>query len=155
MVDISRLLTVERIVTLKEDCDKDAALSRLVDVLAKTREVTDKAELSRAITDRERILSTGVGGGIAIPHAKVPSVKRFVAAIGISKKGVPFQSQDKKPAHVIVMIAGPENQSEEYIKILARFTAILRKENTVKKILQADGPKAVLGFFESEKVDGT
>ena len=136
-MDISELLSAKRIINLTKEKAKDTALKSLVRCLARTDFVAKEKELSKAISDRERILSTGIGQGIAIPHAKIPSVSGFVAALGISKDGIPFDSLDGRPAHVIVMIAGPEGQNEEYLRILARFTGALKPEETRNRILGA------------------
>lgn len=146
-MDISTLVNVSRIVTIK-DTTKDAALKALVKVLSKTDKVAKEKDLAKAISDRERILSTGIGYGIAIPHAKIPSVSGFVAAIGISKAGIPFESLDGKPVHVMVMIAGPEGQNEEYLRILAKFTAVLKSEQTRTRIIEAKKPEQVLSILQ-------
>jgi mannitol/fructose-specific phosphotransferase system IIA component (Ntr-type) len=146
-MDISALVTANRIIPIKENT-KDAALKALVKVLARTDKVAKEKELAKAISDRERILSTGIGYGIAIPHAKIPSVSAFVAAIGICKAGIPFDSLDGKPVHVIVMIAGPEGQNEEYLRILARFTAVLKSEQTRTRIIEAKKPEQVLAILQ-------
>jgi len=136
-MDITEIVAASRIVNLKKEATKEAALKTLVRCLSKTDYVSKEKELAKAISDRERILSTGIGQGIAIPHAKISTVSRFVAALGISKGGIPFESLDGKPAHVIVMIAGPEGQNEDYLRILARFTAVLKPEETRKRIIEA------------------
>jgi mannitol/fructose-specific phosphotransferase system IIA component (Ntr-type) len=149
-MEIGELLTEKRIVTVK-DKTKDGALKTLVRVLARTPQVAKEKELAKAISDRERILSTGIGYGIAIPHAKIPSVSGFVAALGISKAGVPFDSLDGKPAHVVVMIAGPEGENEEYLRILARFTSVLKSEETRTRIIEAKGSAAVLSILQEPR----
>jgi len=146
-MDISELLTADRIVHLKES-SKPKALRALVKVLAKTKQVSKEKELEKAISDRERILSTGIGYGIAIPHAKIATVSDFVAAVGISKEGVPFDSLDGKPVHVIVMIAGPEGKNEQYLRILARFTAILKSDQTRSRIIEAKTAKSILEILQ-------
>lgn len=146
-MDITTLLNADRIVQIKEET-KDGAIKALVRTLAKCPEVTKEKELSKAIHDRERILSTGIGQGIAIPHAKIASVTKFVAAIGISKSGVDFDSLDDKPAHIIVMIAGPEGQSEEYLRILSRFTAVLKNEPTRRRVIEAKKPEQVMTILQ-------
>lgn len=145
-MDITQLLAADRIITLKTET-KDDALKALVKVLGKTSAVAKEKELAKAIMERERILSTGVGSGIAVPHAKIASVREFVAALGISKAGVPFDSQDHLPVHIMIMVAGPEGQNEEYLRILARFTHILKSEQTQKRILEAKKPEQVMAIL--------
>ena len=146
-MDITKLLAPKRILFL-EDTTKDAALRRLARSLARTEAVTSEKELLKAINDRERILSTGVGQGIAMPHAKISSVNDFVSAVGISKKGVPFDSLDGKPAHFIVMIAGPENRNEEYLHTMAAFMRILKPETTRQRLLAARNAAAVMEILQ-------
>ena len=150
IMDITTLLSADRIVQVK-DSSKDGAIKALVRTLAKCPEVTKEKELSKAIHDRERILSTGIGQGIAIPHAKIASVTKFVAAIGISKSGVDFDSLDDKPAHIIVMIAGPEGQSEEYLRILSRFTAVLKNEQVRNRVIEAKKSDQVMAILRESR----
>ena len=146
-MQIKDLLVAGRIVHLKEKT-KSAALTRLVRVLARTPVVAKEKELSRAIFDRERILSTGIGYGIAIPHAKISGVSSFIAAVGISKEGIAFESLDSKPVHIIVMIAGPEQQNEEYLRILARFTSVLKPEQTRTRIIETKKSEQIMEIFQ-------
>jgi len=149
-MEITDLVSEERIVQLK-DKSKTGCLRALVKVLAKTKEVSKEKELGKAISDRERILSTGIGYGIAIPHAKISTVSNFVAAVGISKDGIAFDSLDGKPVSVVVMIAGPEGQNEEYLRILARFTAVLKSEQTRNRIIKAKKPGMILDILQETK----
>jgi len=128
--------------------NKQQALDTLVEALAASHDDVEDAEaLRRAIFEREKILSTGIGLGIAIPHAKIAAVKRFVLAIGISHAGIPFDSLDGRPVHIIVMIAGPEGRQGEYLKVLARTTVALKNEENRRAILQASDEDAVFALF--------
>ena len=71
---------------------KSDVLEQLIEALSRRKEVTGKEKLRRAIKDREKILSTGIGSGIAVPHAKIAEVKKFCAVVGISETGLPFES---------------------------------------------------------------
>lgn len=149
-MDITTLLDADRIIQIK-DPTKDGAIKALVRTLAKCPEVTKEKDLAKAIHDRERILSTGIGQGIAIPHAKIASVTKFVAAIGITKPGVDFDSIDDKPVHIIVMIAGPEGQSEEYLRILSRFTAVLKNEQVRNRVIEAKRSDQVMAILRETR----
>jgi mannitol/fructose-specific phosphotransferase system IIA component (Ntr-type) len=102
--------------------------------------------LIEAIMEREAIMSTGIGLGIAIPYAKIESVTDFVVGLGKSTEGIDFNSLDEKPVHFLVMIAGPKNQQERYLQLLAKITLKLKdgavrrrlsQAGTVDEILQA------------------
>jgi mannitol/fructose-specific phosphotransferase system IIA component (Ntr-type) len=97
-------------------------------------EVADGERLIEAIMEREAIMSTGIGLGIAIPHAKIESVTDFVIGLGKSNAGIEFNSLDEKPVHFLVMIAGPKDQQERYLQLLAKITLKL-KDSTVRRRL--------------------
>ncbi len=83
--------------------------------------------------DRERLLSTGFGLGLAIPHAKLNIIDDFIVGLAIHRDGVPFDSLDEQPVHILVMILGPDQQQDEYLKVLSRVTAFLKDQR--EKIL--------------------
>ena len=98
----------------------------MVDCLSKSANLECPDDIYHAICEREKLLSTGFGLGLAIPHAKLKAIKDFAVGLGIHKKGVAFDSLDEKPVHVLVMILGPESQQEDYLKVLSRVTAFLK-----------------------------
>jgi mannitol/fructose-specific phosphotransferase system IIA component (Ntr-type) len=118
-------LTEDRIVFLSAS-DKNQALEIMVDVLCRAAAVTDCASLRRAIFDRERILSTGIGLGVALPHAKIAEVRDFVVAMGIAQQAIEYGALDDRPVQIIVMIAGPTHRQSDYLKILAQVTLSLK-----------------------------
>ena len=86
--------------------------------------------------DRERLLSTGFGLGLAIPHAKLNIIDDFIVGLAIHRDGVPFDSLDEQPVHILVMILGPDQQQDEYLKVLSRVTAFLKDQR--EKILSLE-----------------
>ena len=140
MKALSRLLAKDRIAWL-ESPTKEDALRALVDLIAKSAGLTRPEDIYQAILERERLLSTGIGLNLAIPHAKLPGVKDFVVGLGIHRKGLAFESLDDKPVNLLVMIIGPNFHQEEYLKVLSRVTAFL-KENR-EKILSLAAPEEV------------
>jgi len=142
MVRLAELITEDRIVELK-GTSKDEVLKEMVEVVGRAPEVEDKAAFYRAILDRESILSTGIGLGIAVPHAKIGSVKGLVAALGKTKRGVQYGALDDQPVHIVVMIAASDGQQSDYIRALARVTLLLKNEKIRKAIIEAADPGAV------------
>ncbi len=140
MKALSRLLTKDRIVWL-ESATKEEALRSLVEVIAKTANLQEPDRIFQAILEREKLLSTGIGLNLAIPHAKLNGVKEFVIALGIHRKGLPFESLDDKPVHLLVMIVGPNFHQEEYLKVLSRVTSFLKEKR--EKILALSTPEEV------------
>lgn len=125
MKSLSRLLSPDRIVWLDHG-SKNECLRALVECIAETTEGLNVEDVYHSILEREKLLSTGFGLGLAIPHAKLKGIKDFLVGLGIHKRGVHFDSLDEKPVHVLVMILGPESHQEEYLKVLSRVTAFLK-----------------------------
>ena len=146
MVRLADLIAEDRIVELK-GTSKDEVLKEMVDVLARAPEVGDKTAFYRAILDRESILSTGIGLGIAVPHAKIGAVKSLVAALGKTKKGIQYGALDDQPVHIVVMIGANDSQQSDYIRALARVTLLLKNEKIRKAVIDADSPKAVYSIL--------
>jgi len=143
-ISLENIIPPERVVMIKSDT-KDGALQELAAVVASAPEVTDSQRLLQAIREREKIMSTGIGLGIAVPHAKIPSVKEFVVGFGKTDKGLDFSSLDGKPVHFIVMIAGPDNQQERYLQLLARITLKLKDAAVRRRLAEATDVEEILG----------
>jgi mannitol/fructose-specific phosphotransferase system IIA component (Ntr-type) len=126
---------------------KEEALAEVCALAAASREVGDPAALARAVREREEALSTGIGLGIAVPHAKIPSVKGFVLALGRSRRGIDFQALDGRPVHVVVLIAGPEGRQAEYLRVLAGVTLRLKREEVRRALMEAEGADEMLGVL--------
>ena len=145
-MDLGQLINTRGIIRL-DTGNKMDALEKLIEGLAKRKEVTSKQKLRRAIKDREKILSTGIGFGIAVPHAKLAEVKEFCAVIGLSKAGIPFESMDGKPVQVIVMIAAPEERHDDYLRILDKITKTLRDDEFKKRLLETKDTKSAIALL--------
>ena len=138
MKALSRLLSKDRI-TWIESPTKEEALKRLVETISRSAGLKESDEIYQAILDRERLLSTGIGLNLAIPHAKLAGIKEFLVGLGLHRRGLPFESLDDKPVHILVMIVGPNSHQEEYLKVLSRVTAFLKdKRETLLSLSSAD-----------------
>ena len=146
MKRLAECLAKERVVFLASP-DKPSALNELVNAIATAPSVGDAERLRKAIFDRERILSTGIGLGIAVPHAKIQSVGEFLIAVGVSPQGIAFDSLDGKSVKIIVMIAGPDNRQDQYLKLLAITTLFLKSTRNREAILAAKTPEEVYKLF--------
>ena len=142
------------IVELKTS-DKIEALKILVNLLAKNEKVTDKNKLEDAIFERENLMSTGIGYGIAIPHARDKSVKDFVIALGIQRAGISYESIDDKPVNLIFMIASPENKNREYIIIMSELSFILKDKLLIDKILHSNSEKEIYRIIKNKLITKT
>jgi PTS system nitrogen regulatory IIA component len=146
LVPLAPYLPPQRVRDLAATSRRDAILEMCA-LLEGAREVGDPAALRAAVLEREEVMSTGIGLGIAVPHAKIRSVKDFVLALGRSAAGVDFASLDGRPAHLVVLIAGPEDRQARYLQILASVTLRLKDDVTRRALLEAPTPEAMREIF--------
>jgi len=146
-LDLAAMISEDRIVDLKAET-KEGALREMVEVMAASPCVQDKEALLRAIVEREETLSTGVGIGVAVPHAMIPEVSDFVIAIGRSHKGIEFEALDEKPVRIVVMIAASDQHSRgEYLKLLAILMQKLRGKSFRRAIMFAKSAAEIRNAF--------
>lgn len=148
---ISELLKKESIAIGKKPRDKNAAIDQLVELLAKSGNLKDKGKFKQAILEREKLSTTGIGEGIAIPHGKSDAVKRATLAAMVVPEGVDFESADGADAHLLFMIAVPENGSNLHLEVLERLAAMLMDEELRKKLMEARNPSAFLEIISDEE----
>ncbi len=148
MIDLKDHLDAARVRDLT-GTTKDAVLEEMVALVSSSDAVTDAPSLLSAVRERERVLSTGIGLGIAIPHAKIPGVTRFVVAVGRHGAGIEFDAIDGKPVHIVVLIAGPQDAQDRYLRLLARLSGRLRQEDVRRKILAAKSHADVVAILSA------
>jgi len=117
---------------------KTEALEELVNALIKGGLKLDSAKVIEVLQQREKLGSTGIGDGLAIPHGKISSLDEIVVAFGRSKKGVDFDSLDGKPVHIFFLLLAPENSVGQHLKALARISKMLKKANFRQKLIETD-----------------
>jgi PTS system nitrogen regulatory IIA component len=147
-VTIGKYLDARQVVFLNVKT-RDEVLRSLVELLEKCGKLHDREKYYRAILEREKIVSTGVGMGVAIPHAKLIDYEQFFVAIGIQKiPGVEWNSLDNVPVRLIFMIGGPDQKQTEYLHILSRITMAIKDGERRKKLLNAKTAEEVISLFE-------
>lgn len=147
MQKISELLSPLAVILNLKSKEKLEAIRELASVLIEQGIINDTDEFFSAILRRENLESTGIGSGVAIPHARTKAVKNIVLAFGRSQDGVDFSSLDGKPSHLIFLIAAPEEKKSEYIITLARLSKILRSEEVRIKLNRAKSPEEILAII--------
>lgn len=129
---------------------KEATLRELVDILAKAEGIKGKDELVKVLMGRESLGSTGIGQGVGIPHAKTNSVKKLVAALGISSQGVHFDALDGEPVHIFFLLVAPEDSSGPHLKGLARISRLLKDKFFRESLKALKDEKAILKLIREE-----
>lgn len=147
MIRISKYLDPKN-VTFIGAKTRDDVVRSLVDLLYDLHKIEDKELFYRAIIEREKIVTTGIGMGIAIPHAKLPNYDDFFIAVGVLKGGVDWGSIDGNPVRLVFMIGGPDDKQTEYLQILSDITLALKDEDRRKKLLNLESPEDVMKIFK-------
>lgn len=129
--------------------DKWQAIDKLGEFLAKENGIDDELVLIEEIVEREKLMSTGFELGIAIPHAKVNCVDKSIMAIATSEQGIDFDSLDKNPSHIIVMVVSPNDKLEEHVQLMAKITKVLSQKDVRNKILNTHNKDEIVQLFAS------
>jgi fructose-specific phosphotransferase system IIA component len=126
MARLQDILSGDLIIEDLQATDKAGVVREFASLLARAGKVRDAGELERVLLERESQCSTGIGDGIAIPHAKSGSISEMVIAFGRSGRGIDYQSLDGRPAHLFFLLVTPDDRPSDHLKTLARISRILR-----------------------------
>ncbi|HUU26747.1 MAG TPA: PTS sugar transporter subunit IIA [archaeon] len=130
--------------------DKNELLARMVEMLYKSGKITDPAPLLKKLLEREKIMTTGIGRGIAVPHAVSPEVKQQTIALGRIPNGTDFDSLDRSPVYFVFLLVGPPKASENHLKTLARISRLIQHTNFIESIKQAESAEDILNILAEE-----
>ncbi len=134
---ISDILSTDVIAVNLEAADKEDSIKKVIDLGAKSNKILDIEKVSGTIFEREKLVSTGVGKGFAIPHGKTDSIVDVVAAFAITKDPIDFDSIDGEPVRFIFLLIGKENLLNTHIKLLSRISRLMNKDEFREKLLEA------------------
>lgn len=138
------------IVGLSAD-SKEGIIRELVESLEEGESISDRDKVLQAVLERENIMSTGIGDGIAIPHGKSNAVVKLTAALGTHKRGVDFETLDGEPAFVFFLLVSPANISGPHIKALARISRLLKNDDLKKSLIEATTADEIAAAIEKEE----
>jgi fructose-specific phosphotransferase system IIA component len=150
---LSELLTPARVRVALEARTKDGVIEELVGVLRDTGAVDDAEGVLRAVRQREEVLSTGVGSGVAIPHGKSDGVAELAMAAGVAVPPIDFDALDGQPVSLFFLLVGPESAAGPHVKTLSRIARLVRRDDfreRLARVASAEEFLAVLAEAESE-----
>lgn len=131
--------------------NKEGVIRELVDLLIGADGVSGKKEeMVKILMARESLGSTGIGQGIGIPHGKTSNVKSLIAAFGLSKKGIDFESLDGEPAYIFFLLLAPEESAGPHLKALARISRLLKDKYVRDMLRQAATEKDIIRIITDE-----
>jgi nitrogen PTS system EIIA component len=148
---LADVLKIEAIRTDLSAKDKDGTLRALARIFAESDGVLDEESIYRAFSDRERLATTGLGSGVAIPHGRV-DISEFRVVMAISHEGVPFDSVDGQPAHIVFAVLGPRENPAEQLRMLARISRVLKDQAVRKRLLDAASCQDALTIVVEEEL---
>jgi PTS system nitrogen regulatory IIA component len=149
-VRLADILSPSRVTVRLVAADKRAALEAVARLLVHGASGVRVADVTKVFEEREALASTGVGSGVAIPHGRLGAVSQLIAAVGICKPGVDFEAIDGRPAHILVGVLGPERQTGDHLKALARFSRLLRDEHVRERLLAAADDQTAFDILVTE-----
>ena len=129
--------------------EKGEVIEELVGLVAGSNMISDRDMLLTDIRERENLVTTGVGYGVAFPHAKTRAVKGIVIAFGRSEAGIEFDAMDHKPVHLFFLIAAPEDAIGAHPNVMARLSYLMKSEENRAKLLEASSPGDVLALMDN------
>jgi len=127
-----------------ESRPKDEAIAAVAEPLRSVAAVTDADEFLKAVCAREATTTTGIGGGVAIPHARSDGVSDFVAALGVFPDGVDFQDIDDKPVKLVILMGIPASQVKGYLRMLAHLSLLLKQPGFLDRLYHARSSREAL-----------
>jgi len=140
----------EELISLLKGKKKEKILLELIDSICKNKEIPDHKELKDAIFYREKLMSTGIGLGIAVPHVRIKGIKDLIVAVGISKQGITdYETIDGVPVKIVVMIVAGEKQHKLYIKFLSLIVSKLKDREIREQLIEAKNEKDIYRILNS------
>jgi PTS system nitrogen regulatory IIA component len=149
---LTELLSPDRIKIPLAAIDKDSLLRELVELVGNGRSEAEAEAILRAVRDREQVLSTGIGNGVAIPHGKTSSVDGLILAAGVAPEAVDFEALDGRPVQLFFLLVGPESAAGDHVKALSRIARVLQRDGFRARLTAAAHPDefyAILSEAES------
>jgi len=150
-MNLTDILSLDVIKIPLESVEKNLIIEEMVDMLADSNSLKNRDMVLDAVLERERVMSTGMGDGIAIPHAKSEGVDKLVAAFGIAKQNVDFQSIDGKPVRIIFLLVGPTDQTGPHLKALSRISRLMHRKEFRETLAMSGNAQEVLDAISNEE----
>ncbi len=148
---ICDILKEDKIIADFSGKTKEEVINQLIDLFQKDTRVNNLEKIRTAVLEREKIMSTGVGNGFAIPHGKTEGVNEIIAGFARIPETIDFQALDDKPVNLVFLLVGKENLVGPHIKLLSRISRMMNKEQFRNDLLAADTPAKIYEIFQNEE----
>lgn len=148
---VSDLLKPEFIIPHLTGETKEEVINKLIDLFKNDERVEDLEKVRAAVLEREKIMSTGVGKGFAIPHGKTNAVKEIIGAFGRIDEGIDYDSLDGNPVQLIFLLVGKDNLISTHIKLLSRISRLMNKDDFRHRLIEANNKEDIIKLFTEEE----
>jgi fructose-specific phosphotransferase system IIA component len=148
---LSDLLHKDFIIADFKGTAKEDVINELIDLFKNDSRVVDLKKVRDAVLEREKIMSTGVGKGFAIPHGKTNAVNEILAAFGKTSNPIDYQALDNQPVNLVFLLVGKDNMVSTHIKLLSRISRMMTKEEFREKLRLAKSNDEILEIFKTEE----
>lgn len=148
---VNGILKQEYIIPQMKAANKEDAINELINLFENDDRVLDLEEIRNSIHSREKIMSTGVGKGFAIPHGKTNATSETLGAFGIARTPIDYQSLDGEPVQLIFLLIGKDNMVSTHIKLLSRISRMMNEDGFREKLLQTQTSEQILNIFREEE----
>lgn len=152
MKKLSNYLKVQTVKLDLDSKDKNQLLKDLYESFSNAPEITDKKKCFEDILEREKLGSTGIGKGVAIPHAKTQGVKDIIMTVGVCKNEISYDSIDASPVNIVFMFLSPVEMSQEYLIMLARISRLIKEDSFRIQVLNAKTNEEIFDILDSKEV---
>ncbi len=148
---VFELLDEKYILTDFKSDDKEYVINELIDLYKENDKVNDIENVRTAILDREKIMSTGVGKGFAIPHGKTNAVTDVIAAFGKTTRDIDYDALDGNPVHLVFLLVGRDDMVSKHIKLLSRISRLMNKDEFRERLVNSNSQEEIINIFKEEE----
>ena len=150
---LAEILSPDKIISNLNVDDKTTSITTLLELFKDDQRIIDLEHVKSSVLEREKIMSTGVGHGFAIPHGKTNAVNEIIAAFARTTEPLEFESLDGQPVRLIFLLVGKENSVGPHIKLLSRISRMMNKEEFRNQLLNADSAEDIYNLFKEEEAN--
>ncbi len=151
MMKLVELLKNEFLISDLKGQNKEDVINELIDLFKDDVRINDIEKVRSAVLEREKIMSTGVGKGFAIPHGKTNAVNEIIAAFGKTKRDIDYDALDGQPVHLVFLLVGKDNLVSTHIKLLSRISRMMNKDEFRQKLIDANNNEEIYEIFKQEE----
>ena len=148
---VFELLDEKFILTDFKSDDKEYVINELIDLYKENDKINDIEKVRTAILDREKIMSTGVGKGFAIPHGKTNAVNDVIAAFGKTTRDIDYDALDGNPVHLVFLLVGRDDMVSKHIKLLSRISRLMNKDEFRERLVNSNSKEEIINIFKEEE----